>query len=460
MAQFWTDSSLLLALQENLTTPSTLAANEFVALLCDTPKVNFATELSELELTTGQVGAAPEKIVGRRSGTISFVVPMQAFKTGYDPANENPGGAPAGGAEVIPPWLALAGNALGCNVESLAGATLSDKNTNFWRGTHLSNTAYAAAKVTAAGTNATALQLDAAQGANHKAGQLAAAAVSGVVAPFVGWVKTKAADLLTAFEAARAATANYADDTANVYGTATAWQSDDQPKFLTAYWTGPNTKACYVLSGLVCEGFKIGLDAGQVPVVEFTYRFYDYTMDKTKGGLVVPDSYQRTPQLVGAKSGQLMLDTAVKCGLESVSLDWTCTIRESKCHYASQGIDGVAIVKPKITIGFTVPHDSDNDLVYNEAGVAGNTGSHQWQSSLELGTAHSVGIYVGPAVGKCLALRLPAGLVSAVPAIGDRDGLQGYTVQLEAGTYSGDSTDTAETSADSPIDAVFAISLA
>lgn len=460
MAQFWTDSSLLLALQDNLTTPSTLAANEFVALLCDTPKLSFATEVKELELNTGQVGAAPEKIVGRRSGTITFSVPAQAFKVGYDPTAENPGGAPVSGAEVIPPWLALVGNALGCNVEALAGATLSDKNTNFWRGTHLSNTAYAAAKVTAAGTTSTTLQLDAAQGANHKGGQLVAAAMSNVIAPFLGWIKTKATDLLTVLDPARAASANYVDDLANVYGTATAWQSDDQPRFLTAYWVGPNTKACYVLSGLVCEGWKLSLDAGEVPVLEFTYRFYDYTMDKTKGGLVVPDTYQRTPQLVGAKSGQLMLDTVMKCGLEGVSLDWKCTVRESKCHYASQGIDSVAIVKPNVTLGFSVPHDSDNDLVYNDAGVAGNTGSHEWQSSLELGTPHSVGIYVGPAIGKCLALRLPAGQVSAVPAIGDRDGAQGYTVQLEATAYSDDQSSSVETSSNSPLDAIFSISLA
>jgi len=459
MAQFWTDSSLLLALQDNLITPSPLAAGEFQALLCDQPKITFNTEVSELALTTGQVGAAPEKIVGRRSGSITFAVPMQAFKTGYDPTAENPGGAPAAGAEVIPPWLALVGNALGCNVEALAGAALIDKNTNFWRGTHLSNSAYAAAKVTAAGTDSTHIQGDAGEGAAHKGGQLIAAAMSAIIAPFLGFIKTKLVDLMTAFEATRADAANYDNNAANIYGTATAWQSDDQPRYLTAYWVGPDTKMCYVLSGLVCESFKISLDAGQVPIVEFTYRFYDYTVDKTKGGLIVPDSYVRTPQLVGAKSGQLMLDTAVKCGLEAVSLEWKCTIRETKCLSAEQGIDSVAIIKPRITLGFSVPHDKD-DLVYDAAGTPGNTGSHTWQSSLELGTAHSVGIYVGPSVGKCFAIHMPAGKVAAVPSIADRDGAQAYTVQLEAGSYTGDSTDTAEVSTDSPLDAIIKIALA
>jgi hypothetical protein len=244
-----------------------------------------------------------------------------------------------------------------------------------------------------------------------------------------------------------------------VYGTATAWQSDDQPRFLTAYWTGPDTKLCYVFSGLVCESWKLSLEAGGTPQIEFSFRFYDYTVDKTKGGLVVPDSYNRTPQLVGNKSAQAMIDAAVKCGLESLSLEWKCQIRESKCHYAAQGVDSVAIVKPRISLSFSIPHDKD-DLVYNDAGVPGNTGSHVWQSSLELGTTHSFGCYVGPAVGKCLGISIPAAIVTAAPSIGDRNGVQAYTVAMEASAYTGDTTDTAETSADSPLDAICKIGLA
>jgi hypothetical protein len=459
MAQFWTDSTLLLALQDDLTTPSTLPANEFVALLADSPKVTFNTETSELDLMSGQVGASPERIVGRRSGSISFDVPLQGFKDGYDPTAENPGSAPVGGAEVIPPWLVLMGNALGCNAEALAGANLSQKNANFWRGTFLSNAPYGAAKVTAAGTDSTHLQMDAAEGALHKAGQFVAAAVSAVVAPFVGFIKTKVADLATIFEAARAPSVNYDDNAANVYGSATAWQSDDQPRFLTAYWTGPDTKLCYVLSGLVCESVKVTLDSGAVPVASFTFRFYDFQMDKTKGGLIVPDAYVRSPQLVGNKTAQLLIDGSVKCGLEAVSVEWKATIREHKCHYAAEGIDSVAVVKPRVSLAFSVPHDKD-DVVYDAAGTPGDVGSHVWQSSLELGTSHSFGVYAGPAVGKCLGMLLPAARVTAAPAIADRDGVQAYTVAAEAAAYTGDTTDTAETSSDSPLDSIFRVGMA
>ena len=459
MAQFWTDHSLLLALQADLSTPSTLAANEFQALLIDAPKVTFATEVAELDLTTGQVGAAPERIVGRRSGTLSFSVPMQALKTGYSAATENPGGAPVGTTEVIPPWMVLLANAIGCNIEALAGATLSQQNTNFWRGTFLSNSNYVAAGVTAVGTDSTHVQGDVGVGAGRKTGQLVAAAISAVVAPLLGFITAKAGDLLTLFEAGRAATANYDDNAAHVYGSATAWQSDDQPRFLTAYWTGPDTKLCYVLSGLVCESWKFSLEPGQTPTIEFAFRFYDYQMDKTKGGLIVPDSYSRTPQLVGAKSGVAMLDAASKCGLEGVSVEWKASLRESKCHYAPQGIDAVTIVKPRIAVNFTVPHDKD-DAVYDDAGTPGNVGSHVWQSSLELGTTHSLGIYVGPSVGKCFAMLLPSVRVVSVPPIGDRDGVQAYTVGMEASTFSADATDTAETSNNSPLDSIFRVGLA
>jgi len=459
MATYWTDSSLLLGLQADLTTATTLAANEMVAILGDTPKVTFATELNELDLMKGQVGAASEKLPGRRSGTIAFSVPLQGCKTGYDPTAEVPGGTPVGTVEVLPPWLILLANAIGCNVEALAGATLSDQNTKFWRGTFLSCSPYGAGKVTAAGTDSTHVQGDAAEGALHTVGQLIAAATSTTDAPLLGWIKTKVADLMTLFEAGRAATGNYDDNGANIYPTATAWQSDDQPRYLTAYWTGQDTKLCYVLLGLVCESFDVNLDAGTTPTIDFVFRFYDYSMDKTKGGLVVPDAYNRTPQLVGNKSGQLMLDAAVKCGMESVKLSWKAQIRETKCHYAAQGISAVAIVKPRWTLNFSVPHEKD-DPAYDDAGVAGNTGSHEWQASLELGQTRSFGVYLGPAVGKCLAVLLPAGIVSAVPGIGDREGAQAYTVTMEATSYTGDTTDTAETTSNSPIDSLARIGVA
>lgn len=462
----WSDSSLLLAIQSDLTTATTpdanyggnvLAANKFVALLCDAPKVTFNTEVNELELLTGQVGAAPEKVVGRRSGSVSFVVPLQAFKAGYDPTAEDPGEAPASGAEVIPPWLILVANAMGCDIESLAGATLDDKNTNFWRGTFLSVSDYGAAAVVAAGTDATHIEV--ANGALHAGGQFIAAGTSGTVAPGTGFVKVKNANVMTTFDPIKAPLANFDDDNANIYGTATAWTTTDQPRPLTAIWTGNDTTFAYVLTGLICESFKLTLDPGMTPTVEFAFRFYDYQMDKTLGGLVVPSSYARVPQLVGTKTGAAYLDSAIKCGLQGLSCEWKATIQETMCHSAAQGVSAVQVVKPRITVNCTVPHDS-TDTVYSDAGVGGNIGSHVWQSSLELGTVHSLGVYVGAAAGKCLGVLVPAAYVSAAPTIADANGVQTYTLAMEAAAYTGDSsTNGAENSTNCPIDSTFRVAL-
>ncbi len=463
----WTDSSLLLAIQSSLTTPTTPDANfggnvltvdKFRPILCDAPKVTFNTEVSELDLLTGQVGAAPEKVVGRRSGSLSFVVPLQAFKTGYDATAEDPGEAPASGAEVVPPWIVLAANALGCDVGSLAGATLEDKNTNFWRGTFLSCSDYGANAVVAAGTDSTHIEV--ANGALHAGGQLIAAATSATVAPGIGWIKVKNANIMTTFDPIKAASANYDDDNAHIYGTASAWQTNDQPVPLTAIWTGNDTKFAYVLTGLVCESFKLTLEPGMTPTVEFTYKFYDFQMDKTLGGLQIPASYTRAPQLVGTKTGAAYLNSSIKCGLAGLAVEWKATINETMCHSAAQAVSAVSVVKPRISVNFTVPH-TDSDVVYSDAGAAGNIGSHVWQSSLELGTTHSLGVYVGAAVGKCFSVLVPAARVSAAPTIADANGAQTYTVALEAGSYTGDSsTNGAETSDNCPIDSIFRIGLA
>jgi hypothetical protein len=467
MATQWTDSSLLLAIQSDLVTPTTpdanfggnvLAVGNFRPLLCDTPKITFNTEVNELDLLTGQVGAAPEKIVGRRSGTMSFVVPLQAFKNGYDPTAEDPGEAPVSGAEVIPPWLALVGNAMGCTVGSLAGATLSDKNTNFWRGTHLSVSDYGAAAVVAAGTDSTHIEV--ANGALHNGGQLIAAATGGTVAPGVGFIRVKNANVMTTFDPIKAPTANYDDDNANIYGTATAWTTSDQPVALTAIFTGSDTKFAYVMTGLICESFKLTLEPGATPTVEFSFRFYDFQMDKTLGGLQVPAAYNRVPQLVGTKTGAAYLDSSIKCGLAGLAVEWKATITETMCHSAPQAISAAIVSKPRIAVNFTAPHTSD-DVVYSDAGAAGNIGSHVWQSSLELGTVHSLGVYVGPSIGRSFAVLIPSARVSAAPTMADANGVQTYTVAMEAGSYTGDtSTAGGETSANCPIDSIFRLGLA
>ncbi len=426
---------------------------DYKSLLCETPAVTFDTAIEELDLLTGQIGAAPERLVGRRSGSISFKMPLEGLKSGYNPAAENPG-SPG----VVPHWLCLFGNVLGSQI------ALSDTAAKFWQGDHLSVSQYTAAGVASA--TSTAITFDAPAGSDKvDVGQLVATALSATsTVPQFGFAKTKAGQVVTLFEAS-GNTVN--DNAANVYGSGNAWLSSAQPSQLplTMRWVGQlagapdDTAFCYVLQDCICEGVTLTWEAGAVPTVEFRFKFYNFSMDKTKGGLATPDAFQRTPQIVGANNGRATIAGTVTCALESCTLEYTQEIAEIKCHSATQGITSVTFKSPRVRASMQILHNSA-DIVYDSAGGAGNTGSHQWQSFLERGVTKSVGVYVGSNIGRLFGFLIPAGQFIAAPAVSLREGAVQYQLQLEASTYTGDTTDTAETSANSPLDSIFRAGLA
>ncbi len=447
MPTYWQYHTLKAAPQLSGFGTANTTDGEFKSLLCETPAVTFDTAIEELDLLTGQIGAAPERLVGRRSGSISFKMPLEGLKSGYDPTAENPGDT-----GVLPHWLCLLGNVLGSQI------ALSDTAAKFWKGTHLSVSEYTAAGVASA--TSTAITFDGAAGSDKvDVGQLVATALSATsTVPQFGFAKTKAAQVVTLFEAS-GNTVN--DNAANSYGTGNAWLSTSQPSQLplTMRWVGNDTTFAYILQDVICESVTLTWEAGAVPTIEFKCRFYDYSMDKTKGGLATPDAFQRTPQIVGANNGRATIGSTVTCGLESCTLEYVQQIAEVKCHSATQGITGVTFKSPRVKVTCNVLHTA-SDTVYDSAGVAGNTGSHQWQSFLERGTTKSIGVYVGTNIGRLFAFLLPAGKIIAAPAVSLREGAVQYQLQVEAGTYTGDSTDTAETSTTSPLDSIFRAGLA
>lgn len=444
MAVYWNDNSLLFAPQSAFGTVNS-TPGDFEALLCEKPSITFATDIQELELLTGQVGASAERLIGRRSGTMTFKTPLEGFKSGYDPTSEDPGAT-----GVIPPWLALLGNALGSNNSAIVSAATQ------WAGAHLSNSDYDAGGVTSATTSI--ITADAAgnitANADIKAGQLVITALTPSSTTLqMGFAKSLAGAALTLFEASRQAV-NSTD--ADFYGTSNAWLSNavytQVPQ--TVKWVGNDTKFAYILQDVIIEGVTLEWNAGAVPTAEFRCRFYDYSMDKTLGGLVVPDAFTRIPQIVGTYNGYATLSGGEKCGLASCTVDFGMDIIEIPCHGATQGIEAVSYRKPKVTAKVSVLHE-DGDLVYDAAGISGNTGSHVWQAALELGTTLSLGCYVGARSGRSWAWLIPACKVVEVPALEDRDGSVAYSLTVEAVAYSGDTQISAETVADSPINSVF-----
>ena len=297
----WDDHSLLVTVQADVATANTVDA-EFFAIKGATPKVAFNTEVTELELMTGVVGAGNERLVGSRRGTLNFSIPMEGFIDGYDPTAESPGGAPVTvGSEVIPLWFAMLCNAMGSNNSAVSSAA------NFVRGLAASVSQYTAAGM-ASGTASTIVCDNTTASDKIDVGQLVVAALTAAsLVPQIGYAKTKAAAdpttvAVTLYEAAKN---NVNDSAADLFGTANAYMSDEISATIPLgfRWTGPNAALCYDLIGAYANSIKISWNRGEVPTVEFSYNFYNFQVNKADGGLEVPTDYARIPQIIGSHNG-------------------------------------------------------------------------------------------------------------------------------------------------------------
>lgn len=448
----WNDHSLKVAMQSAFGTVNS-TDGDYQALEAELPRVQFETEITELELMTGVVGAAPERVVGRRSGTLTFKMPLEGLVDGFDPTSEDPGGTPVGN-EVIPMWFNLIANAMGSNNSAVSS------NANFIRGLHCSVSQFTSGGMLS-GTASSIVCDDATASNKVDVGQLVVAATSATTTTVqFGFVKTKATQTLTLFEAAAN---NVNDAAAHLYGTANAYVSTEitSTNPLTFRWTGPETEQCFELIDSICQKATVTWESNEVPTVEFEYKFYDFRINKQDGGLATPNDYERIPRIVGSFNGRATIDGTATCGLESCTWEWSATLRETKCHGANSGVSAVEVIKPRVRVRCSALYDT-GDIIYDAAGAASSTtGQHRWQSALELGTTISLAFYVGTQVGKLFAGLIPAGKLVSVPQVELRENATvAYQLELEAGVYTGDSTDTAETTADSPIDSIARLALA
>lgn len=442
---YWSDSSVSMAPQSAFGTVNS-TAGDFEAIKCETPTMSLDTAITELNLLTGQVGAAPERLIGRRSGKFSFKMPLEGFKNGYDPDVAVPGAA-----GVLPHWAAIAANVIGSQNSSIVSAA------TMWAGAHLNNGTTHNSGVTSATTSA--ITFDAAgDWADIDAGCLVATAESKTSTTMqLGFAKSVAGNVITLFEASKNAV-NSA--TADVLPSASMWLSTGAytPVPMTIRFTGADTTFCYILQDWICTGFSITWNSGEVPTITFSGQFYNFSMDTTLGGLQVPDAFDRIPQIVGAVNGYATIAGSQVCGLESCTLDYAIEVVEVPCHAATQGVSAVAYRNPRVKVSAQVLHNS-TDSVFDAAGTVATAGQHQWQSFLERGEQYSFSCYVGAKAGKAWAFNVPKGLFTAVTAE-KRGEYLAYKLDVEAAAYSGDSALHAETTANSPINSVFRMALA
>ena len=92
MANYWSENSVLIAPQTSGLNTANTNDSEFVGIKCTKPSISLEQDVTELDLLSGKIGAGGERVVGKKSGSITFSIPMEGFKSGYN------GSADAGSA--------------------------------------------------------------------------------------------------------------------------------------------------------------------------------------------------------------------------------------------------------------------------------------------------------------------------------------------------------------------------
>ena len=397
----------------------------------------------------------------RHGGEFTLRIPLQGFAGGsgtYTPGTDDPGSlvngasSDSGAAAVCPEYLALLGNALGSNTQAVlyaGGVTTAQRQDKLWAGEHLQSVAYAAAGLDSGSTTAIAKVDDGSLSAYEPGSLFLCEPASGVASSFI---KTKTdngsgnADDVRFFEAAEAAGAA----NGKVFGSLTSFVSADQPAPLTMVVVGTESAMATRLTGCISTGFSISLESGQVPVAEIRYSFTDFEM-VSAGGLVSPEKRPRTAPILGTKGGFLKLDGVKKCGLSSVSLDVELSVSYTRCHSAPQGVSSATVTQKVCRFSASIPYDSADAITDS---------THIWQNKLENGTDISFSVNSGKAAGSVFSMLIPAANLTAVPDMGDDEGRVSFTLEAEAGVFSGDDAAGVAAGNESPSNSVLRIGAA
>jgi len=473
MADFWTKSNFSVALETAFGTVN-VTDGDYQGLKWRTPKVDLDAETFEFDLMTGQVGAAPIRITGARKAKVSISAPLEAFITGYAPATDTPGTAAC-----VPPWFALAANAIGGNVD----AYVAETNAEFWmakKGIWTQGNKYVVDGV----ASATNTSITAGVAANIWEDATVDARIGNFVATYkaavlstvqAGWIKDydAATEKVTLFGASKN-TIN--DPDAEIAPTITAWLSSAAPRSLSMRHLGEDALACKQLTGMMPDSIKWKFTPGQVGDVEFSFRGYGFEDFPSKGGYAIPplplyaaNTFETAPKFTNELSARLMVNGAAQCNWQDLEIEWVPQIEENVCFGSGiGGVSGLRYVDQIIKCRFFAPwSDDDTYHIDDGAWTATTTARSQnvWQYRLESHTTISVVVEACPSIGKCISFLMPS--LQVVSAKWEQKGKTwGYSIECESSTYSGDAatgviqTGTPETAATSAMNSIFRIGMA
>lgn len=374
--------------------------NTYAWLKCEPPQFSWgAREMEELNLLTGQVGAARIRKAGSRHGkTFTIRTPVRSQAASYDGT----------GTPSLPPEMQLAKEIFGAAfVGTYHAAELADPpgDAKTW-------------KVTDA---------ELAPGAMYAVGEDAETVVA------IGWVQSQTGTDVTLFED----TIAVANEGSHIYPCVTLYPANVEPTPKEFRWVGDNGEFDVTLIGCVPTQARFTFDSGKIIMMEATYRFTDYTWGNS-GALQDPAEYQQIAALMGINNSRFSLNGPAEgtpdpdgtCGAGNVVLEVTLEQTDRKCHSGRQGVKSVRTVRRDFQLSFDIPHTTD--LVSD---------SLLFDDSLENETPISVSLVSGNKVGKLVGFLMPAGRVIAQTELVVLDRVMGWRVTMAPAEYHGDGSD-------------------
>lgn len=398
---------------------------DFVALQCSI-EVEHDQGQENLPRASGQFGASVAPSPGGRKASVKLSGVLQGAKSGYAYATDA-----IDAAGVLSPVMALLGAVLGSG-----GAAAVSSAAEFARGYHLSRVDFTNGAI----TGGSAASWETGDKTPFVPGALGIVVTdANETTPTTGWIATIAdgaptPDIVTPF--APSANAPAASD--DLAPSATAWWSSLDPVPLTIRLLGDDDgfKRSYV--GFIAESLKISVASGQTIKWEVAGRCIARTWYSTGGGLVAPAAFADLPAWIPRRGGRLVVDGAAMDGVDGIEIEvaWDLV----PIPGSSTGSEGVKEYyrQPRaenpVTIKMVVPI-TDGDSIAS--------GLHQWETMYEAGTAASVQIEIGKALGAIGSILMPAIKLAAPPKLVDWQGLDAHELLFRPSTYVSDTGSTA-----------------
>lgn len=423
MPNYWDEELFSMRMATQTAFDAVDGSPTWVNLLATLPSITLNRETEDLNLSVSSDFVTPAKAVGRKSGTISFSIPLRSQLDTYDPSSGSP---------VENPEIEL--------LKDIFGASdIGVYDAGEWN------------------VGATAQTWPMLTPAAPKIGScyLVQDQTSGLVTAH-GWIQDISGSDAVLFEDSDGIPASGDHQVQCI----TLYPDASTPGWRTFRLVGSSADHCVDYIGCVPESAKILFEAGQTPKLEVSYQFTDWRYVDTAGGLVTATDYVRLAPAMGVNGARVWLDgralsadtganTVGTCGLSSLAVDITIPVRPLPCHSNAQGLADLIVARRRATVTFAIPHTTDYTNAAQDESDFGLSLANGVKKSL------SISLGRGKAPGNFFAMLMAQGVVTDQPSYGPVDGIMSWTVTMAADEWSGDGTGDASPIANTALRAAF-----